>query len=78
MKKIDLKKLENLMIKNYKRQISFQELQKNFFENDIERIEYIKSELEKAYIEKNEKIDSGLFSIIRADLSPFSISKKSE
>ena len=43
------------MIKNYKRQISFQELQKNFFENDIERIEYIKSELEKAYIEKNEK-----------------------
>ena len=55
MKKIDLKKLENLMIKNYKRQISFQELQKNFFENDIERIEYIKSELEKAYIEKNEK-----------------------
>ena len=55
MKKIDLKKLENLMIKNYKRQISFQELQKNFFENDIERIEYIKSELEKAYVEKNEK-----------------------
>ena len=55
MKKIDLKKLENLMIKNYKRQISFQELQKNFFENDIERIEYIKSELEKVYIEKNEK-----------------------
>ena len=31
MKKIDLKKLENLMIKNYKKQISFQELQKNFF-----------------------------------------------
>ena len=55
MKKIDLKKLENLMIKNYKRQISFQELQKNFFENDIERIKYIKSKLEKAYIEKNEK-----------------------
>ena len=55
MKKIDLKKLENLMIQNYKRQISFQELQKNFFENDIERIKYIKSELEKAYIEKNEK-----------------------
>ena len=55
MKKIDLKKLENLMIKNYKRQISFQELQKNFFENDIERIEYIKSELEKAYIEKKRK-----------------------
>ena len=55
MKKIDLKKLENLMIQNYKRQISFQELQKKFFENDIERIEYIKSELEKAYIEKNEK-----------------------
>ena len=50
MKKIDLKKLENLMIKNYKRQISFQELQKNFFENDIERIKYIKSKLEKAYI----------------------------
>ena len=55
MKKIDLKKLENLMIQNYKRQISFQELQKNFFLNDIERIKYIKSELEKAYIEKNEK-----------------------
>ena len=31
MKKIDLKKLEDLMIKNYKKQISFQELQKNFF-----------------------------------------------
>ena len=30
MKKIDLKKLEDLMIKNYKKQISFQELQKNF------------------------------------------------
>ena len=56
MKKIDLKKLENLMIKNYKRQISFQELQKNFFENDIERIEYIKSELEKAYIKKKKPI----------------------
>ena len=55
MKKIDLKKLENLMIKNYKRQISFQELQKNFFENDIERIKYIKSKLEKAYIKKDEK-----------------------
>ena len=47
MKKMDLKKLENLMIKNYKRQISFQELQKNFFENDIERIKYIKSKLER-------------------------------
>ena len=31
MKKIDLKKLENLMIQNYKRQISFQELQKKIF-----------------------------------------------
>ena len=31
MKRIDLKKLEDLMIKNYKKQISFQELQKNFF-----------------------------------------------
>ena len=31
MKKIDLKKLEDIMIKNYKKQISFQELQKNFF-----------------------------------------------
>ena len=28
---MDLKKLEDLMIKNYKKQISFQELQKNFF-----------------------------------------------
>ena len=37
MKKIDLKKLEDLMIKNYKKQISFQELQKNFFLNDIEK-----------------------------------------
>ena len=55
MKKIDLKKLEDLMIKNYKKQISFQELQKNFFLNDIERIKYIKSELEKAYVKKNEK-----------------------
>ena len=52
MKKIDLKKLEDLMIKNYKKQISFQELQKNFFLNDIERIKYIKSELEKAYVRK--------------------------
>ena len=31
-----------------------------------------------AQIEKNEKIDSGLFSIIRATLSPFEISKNSE
>ena len=31
MKKIDLKKLEDLMLTNYKKQISFQELQKNFF-----------------------------------------------
>ena len=56
MKKIDSKKLEDLMIKNYKKQINFQELQKNFFLNDIERIKYIKYELEKAYIKKNEKM----------------------
>lgn len=55
MWEIDLKELEYLMIKNYKKQISFEQLQKNFFETDVERIKYIKTELEKAYVEKNEK-----------------------
>ena len=31
MEKNNLEKLENLMWKEYKKQISFQELQKNFF-----------------------------------------------
>ncbi|ERK49341.1 HEAT repeat domain-containing protein [Leptotrichia sp. oral taxon 879] len=53
MEKISLEELENLMWKKYKKQISFQQLQKEFLKNDDERIEYIKTELEKAYNEKN-------------------------
>ena len=53
MEKNNLEKLENLMWKEYKKQISFQQLQKEFLKNDDERIEYIKTELEKAYNEKN-------------------------
>ena len=53
MEKNNLEKLENLMWKKYKKQISFQQLQKEFLKNDDERIEYIKTELEKAYNEKN-------------------------
>ena len=53
IKKNNLEKLENLMWKKYKKQISFQQLQKEFLKNDDERIEYIKTELEKAYNEKN-------------------------
>ena len=49
MEKISLEELENLMWKKYKKQISFQQLQKGFLKNDDERIEYIKTELEKAY-----------------------------
>ena len=41
------------MLEKYKKQISFQQLQKEFLKNDDERIEYIKTELEKAYNEKN-------------------------
>ena len=55
MEKISLEELENLMWKKYKKQISFQQLQKEFLKNDDERIEYIKTELEKAYNEKNGK-----------------------
>ena len=55
MEKNNLEKLENLMSKKYKKQISFQQLQKEFLKNDDERIEYIKTELEKAYNEKNGK-----------------------
>ena len=55
MEKNNLEKLENLMWKKYKKQISFQQLQKEFLKNDDERIEYIKTELEKAYNEKNGK-----------------------
>ena len=61
MWEIDLKELEYLMIKNYKKQISFEQLQKNFFETDVERIKYIKTELEKAYVEK---LESGMQVII--------------
>ena len=53
MEKNNLEKLENLMWKKYKKQISFQQVQKEFLKNDDERIEYIKTELEKAYNEKN-------------------------
>ena len=53
MEKNNLEKLENLMWKEYKKQISFQQVQKEFLKNDDERIEYIKTELEKAYNEKN-------------------------
>ena len=53
MEKNSLEELENLMWKKYKKQISFQQLQKEFLKNDDERIEYIKTELEKAYNEKN-------------------------
>ena len=44
MEKISLEELENLMSKKYKKQISFQQLQKEFLKNDDERIEYIKTE----------------------------------
>ena len=53
MEKISLEELENLMWKKYKKQISFQQVQKEFLKNDDERIEYVKTELEKAYNEKN-------------------------
>ena len=53
MEKNSLEELENLMWKKYKKQISFQQLQKEFLKNDDERIEYIKTELEKACNEKN-------------------------
>ena len=55
MEKNSLEKLKNLMLKKYRKEISFQQLQKEFLKNDNERIEYIKTELEKAYNEKNGK-----------------------
>ena len=55
MEKISLEKLKNLMLKKYRKEINFRQLQKEFFKNDDERIEYIKTELEKAYNEKNGK-----------------------
>ena len=53
MEKISLEELKKLMLKKYRKEISFQQLQKEFLKNDDERIEYIKTELEKAYNEKN-------------------------
>lgn len=55
MEKNSIEKLRDLMLKKYRKEISFEQLQKKFLKNDNERIEYIKTELEKAYIEKNEK-----------------------
>ena len=55
MEKISLEKLKNLMLKKYRKEINFRQLQKEFLKNDDERIEYIKTELEKAYNEKNGK-----------------------
>ena len=53
MEKNSLEKLKNLILKKYRKEISFRQLQKEFLKNDNERIEYIKTELEKAYNEKN-------------------------
>ena len=54
---IDLSFLENVdlkkLIENFERLCSNGYI--NFIENDIERIKYIKSKLEKAYIKKDEK-----------------------
>ena len=55
MEKNSLEKLKKLMLKKYRKEISFQQLQKEFLKNDDERIEYIKTELEKSYNEKNGK-----------------------
>ena len=55
MEKNSLEELKKLMLKKYRKEISFQQLQKEFLKNDDERIEYIKTELEKAYYEKNGK-----------------------
>ncbi len=55
MEKNSIEKLRDLMLKKYRKEISFEQLQKKFLKNDNERIEYIKTELEKAYVEKNEK-----------------------
>ena len=56
MEKNSLEKLKKLMLKKYRKEISFRQLQKEFLKNDNERIEYIKTELEKAYNEKMEKV----------------------
>ena len=55
MEKNSLEELKKLMLKKYRKEISFQQLQKEFLKNDDERIEYIKTELEKACYEKNGK-----------------------
>ena len=55
MEKNSLEELKKLMLKKYRKEISFQQLQKEFLKNDDERVEYIKTELEKAYYEKNGK-----------------------
>jgi len=55
MEKISLEELKDLMLKKYRKEINFRQLQKEFLKNDNERIEYIKTELEKAYNEKNGK-----------------------
>ena len=55
MEKNSLEKLKKLMLKKYRKEISFQQLQKEFLKNDEERIEYINTELEKSYNEKNGK-----------------------
>ena len=44
MEKNSLEKLKNLMLKKYRKEISFRQLQKEFLKNDNERIEYIKTE----------------------------------
>ena len=55
MEKISLEELKDLMLKKYRKEINFRQLQKEFLKNDNERIEYLKTELEKAYNEKNGK-----------------------
>ena len=40
MEKNSLEKLKNLMLKKYRKEISFRQLQKEFLKNDNERIEY--------------------------------------
>jgi len=70
MEKNSLEKLKNLMLKKYRKEISFRQLQKEFLKNDNERIEYIKTELEKAYNEKNGKSINTLILAIYSVLSP--------
>ena len=44
------------MWKKYKKQISFQQVQKEFLKNDDERIEYIKQSWKKHIMKKMEKV----------------------